>query len=45
MNMMIPLNPPRGRQQNKRLRDRGGVRAADVPKALIVDEPLRKELK
>ncbi|MFG0335594.1 MAG: sulfatase [Maioricimonas sp. JB049] len=43
--MQIPLNPPRGRQQNKRLRDRGGVEAADFPEALIVDEPLRKELK
>ena len=43
--MEIPLNPPRGRQQNKRLRNRGGVKAADFPEALIVDEPLRKELK
>ena len=43
--MQIPLNPPRGRQQNKRLRDRGGVKATDFPEALIVDEPLRKELK
>ena len=43
--MEIPLNPPRGRQQNKRLRDRGGVKATDFPEALIVDEPLRKELK
>lgn len=42
--MQIPLNAPRGRQQNKRLRDRGGVKAADFPDALIVDEPLRKEL-
>ena len=43
--MQIPLNPPRGRQQNKRLRKRGGVNAADFPEAFIVDEPLRKELK
>ncbi len=43
--MEIPLNPPRGRQQNKRLRDRGGVQAANFPEAFIVDEPLRKELK
>ena len=43
--MNIPLNPPRGRQQNKRLRNRGGVKAADFPEALIVDEPLREELK
>lgn len=43
--MTIPMNPPRGRQQNKRLRDRGGVEAADFPGAMVVDEPLRKELK
>lgn len=43
--MSIPMNPPSGRQQNKRLRDRGGVSAADFPEALIVDEALRKELK
>ncbi|HIG31308.1 MAG TPA: DUF4976 domain-containing protein [Verrucomicrobiales bacterium] len=43
--MEIPMNPPRGRQQNKRLRERGGRKAADFPEAFIVDEPLRKELK
>ena len=43
--MEIPMNPPRGRQQNKRLRDRDGVKAADFPEALIVDAPLRKVLK
>ena len=43
--MEIPLNPPRGRQQNKRLRGRGGDQAADFPKAMVVDEPLRKEIK
>ncbi len=42
--MRIPLNPPRGRQQNKRIRSRGGVEAADFPEAMVVDEPLRKEL-
>ena len=30
---------------DKRLRDRGGVKATDFPEAFIVDEPLRKELK
>jgi N-acetylglucosamine-6-sulfatase len=45
--MHIPLNPPRGRQQNKRLRGqgvagRGGGQAADFPEAMIVDEPLRE---
>ncbi len=43
--MEIPMNPPRGRQQNKRLRDKSGVKAADFPQWFIVDEPLRKELK
>jgi N-acetylglucosamine-6-sulfatase len=43
--MEIPMNPPRGRQQNKRLRDRNGVKAADFPEAFIVDEPLRKVIK
>ena len=43
--MMIPMNPPRGRQQNKRLRHRGGVQSADFPEAFIVDEALRKELR
>ena len=40
--MEIPMNPPRGRQQNKRLRNRAGVKAADFPEAFIVDEPLRE---
>ncbi len=43
--MSIPLNPPRGRQQNKRLRNRNGVKAADFPEAFIVDEPLQKKIK
>jgi len=48
--MNIPINPPRGRQQNKRLRSRGvhgqgGEEAADFPEAMIVDEPLRKLFK
>jgi N-acetylglucosamine-6-sulfatase len=43
--LQIPMNPPRGSQQNKRLRSRGGVEAADFPEAFIVDEPLRNELR
>ena len=43
--MNIPMNAPRGNQQNKRLRDKGGPKAADFPEAFIVDEPIRKELK
>ncbi|HBE70506.1 MAG TPA: acetylglucosamine-6-sulfatase [Planctomycetaceae bacterium] len=40
--MEIPMNPPRGRRQNKRLRGQGGVKAADFPDAFIVDQPLRE---
>lgn len=45
--MSIPINPPRGRQQNKRLRskgvgDRSGEQAADFPETMVVDEPLRE---
>ncbi len=40
--MQIPLNAPRGRSQNKRLRSRGGDHAADFPKAIVVDEPINK---
>ncbi|MEM9480895.1 MAG: sulfatase [Verrucomicrobiota bacterium] len=43
--MAIPMNPPKGRQQNKRLRDRGGSDAADFPEAFVVDEALRQVLK
>lgn len=43
--MEIPMNPLRGRQQNKRLRHRDGEDAADFPEALIVDEPLRKDIR
>jgi len=45
--MNVPLNRPRGRQQNKRLRTKGingndGQKASDFPESMIVDEPLRK---
>lgn len=43
--MEIPMNPLRGRHQNKRLRSRDGENAADFPEALIVDEPLRKDIR
>ncbi len=48
--MNVPLNPPRGRRHNKRLRrrgidGRGGEKAADFPEAMIVDEPERKIVK
>lgn len=38
--MEIPLNAPQGGSQNKRLRPRGGDRAADFPAPLVVDEPV-----
>jgi N-acetylglucosamine-6-sulfatase len=38
--MEIPLNPPLGGSQNKRLRSRDGDKAADFPKALVVDKPI-----
>ena len=41
----IPMNRPRGRQKNLRLREKDGVRAADFPKAMIVDEPPKKKHK
>ncbi|SVE63937.1 uncharacterized protein METZ01_LOCUS516791, partial [marine metagenome] len=34
----IPMNRPRGRQRNLRLRPRDGVKAADFPGAIIADE-------
>ena len=40
--MEIPMNAPRGNQQNKRLRDKGGAKAADFPEAFIVDDPPQK---
>lgn len=43
--MNTPMDPPRGRRQVMRLRDRGGVQAAEFPDAFIADEPLRKVLK
>ena len=43
--MDIPMNPPRGSSQNKRLDTRGGERAADFPASLVVPEPLNKNAK
>jgi N-acetylglucosamine-6-sulfatase len=38
--MEIPLNQPTGSFQDKRLRGRGGDKAADFPTSKVVDEPL-----
>ena len=40
--LSIPLNPPRGNSQNKRLRERGGKKAADFPDPLVVTEPIHR---
>lgn len=38
--MELPLNPPLGGSQNKRLRSRSGDKAADFPNSLVVDQPI-----
>ena len=38
--MEIPMNPPAGGSANKRLRGRGGDRAADFPGDFVVEKPL-----
>ena len=43
--MDIPMNQPRGRSQNKRLRNREGDRASNFPGSLVVDEPINKNAK
>jgi N-acetylglucosamine-6-sulfatase len=43
--MEIPLNQPRGRSQDKRLRSRGGEKAADFPPWMVLDEPVNRNAK
>ena len=43
--MDIPMNPPRGGSQNKRLRSRNGDHAADFPVDFVVEEPLNDDSK
>jgi N-acetylglucosamine-6-sulfatase len=38
--MEIPMNQPVGGINNKRLRGRGGDKAADFPDPFVVDEPI-----
>ena len=40
--MAIPMNAPRGRSQNKRLRMRGGKKAAEFPEPFVLDEPVNR---
>ena len=43
--MDIPMNQPRGRSQNKRLRPRDGDAASDFPKDFVLDEPVNRNAK
>jgi N-acetylglucosamine-6-sulfatase len=43
--MDIPMNAPRGRSSNKRLRSRDGDRAADFPGSMVLDEPQNRNAK
>jgi N-acetylglucosamine-6-sulfatase len=38
--MEIPLNPPAGGSNDKRLRSRGGDQATDFPSSKVVDQPI-----
>jgi len=40
--MDIPMNPPKGHSNNKRLRIRGGETAADFPANVVTDKALKK---
>ncbi|MCX6630442.1 MAG: DUF4976 domain-containing protein, partial [Candidatus Solibacter sp.] len=40
--MEIPLNAPLGESNNKRLRTRGGERAADFPAPFVVEQPIHQ---
>lgn len=40
--MEIPMNAPRGSSQNKRLRQRGGKKAADFPEPFVLDTPVHR---
>ena len=41
--MAIPMNAPRGSSQNKRLRRRGGKKAADFPEPMVLDQPIHRD--
>ncbi len=43
--MQIPLNAPRGRSNNKRLRSRGGEEASPFPAPMVLDEPRNRNAK
>ena len=41
--MDLPMNQPRGSSQNKRIRARGGLEAADFPASMVLDEPANRD--
>lgn len=41
----IPLVQPRNNYQNKRLRSKGGEKAADFPEAMVLDKPEHRDAK
>ncbi len=43
--MEIPLNPPRGGSNNKRLRSRGGEESSPFPASMVLDEPRNRNAK
>ena len=43
--MEIPLNAPLGASSNKRLKSRAGDKAADFPRALVVEQPVNSSAK
>ena len=43
--MEIPLNAPLGASSNKRLKSRAGDKAADFPRALVVEQPVNTSAK
>lgn len=41
--MEIPVNPPLGGSNNKRLKERAGDQSADFPKVMVLDKPLNSK--
>ncbi len=41
----IPMNQPSGRSQNKRWQEKGGSKAADFPRDLVVEDPINRQAK
>ena len=41
--MDIPMNAPRGRSQNKRLKSRDGDMSANFPVDMVLEKPVNKD--